>query len=139
MFRIIKYFLWLLVIILVSVFAINCDNNVTEPKTTNVETELGPPNLPNTISIGVYPNPFTHATNIRFDLPENGHASLIIYNTFKQPVLVIRDSNSEAGYYSVVWDSKDDNGNEVPDGIYICELKCNDSQKSITMLKISEY
>ncbi len=127
MFRIIKYFICV-IFIFALIFVINCSNNITEPKTTNNEAvELA--NLQN------FPNPFIYSTTIRCAIPTTEHVSLIIYNTFNKPVRVLLDGYYNVGYHSIQWDSKDDNGNDIADGIYFCEFKYKNFQEIKIMLK----
>ncbi|MCE5250251.1 T9SS type A sorting domain-containing protein [bacterium] len=71
---------------------------------------------------GNYPNPFNLSTTIGFSLPENGPASLVIYNIMGQKVRELISEQMEAGYHTVVWDSRDDSGKTAASGTYIARL-----------------
>jgi hypothetical protein len=64
-----------------------------------------------------FPNPFNPATIIRFDLPEPGNTSLIIYNILGQKVKELLNEFKDAGYYKVEF-----NASELPSGIYIYQI-----------------
>jgi hypothetical protein len=69
-----------------------------------------------------YPNPFNPTTTIRFSLPEANRVSLRIYNSMGQLVRTLLSENRDAGYHWVVWDAKNDNGQEVAAGVYIYRI-----------------
>ena len=65
-----------------------------------------------------YPNPFNPETEIRFQFPEAGHSVVRIYNTLGQEIRTLADGQYEAGFQSISWDGKDNNGQLVASGIY---------------------
>jgi hypothetical protein len=69
-----------------------------------------------------YPNPFNPNTEIKFDLPENIHVKLKIFNTLGQHVTTLVDEVRAAGAYRLLWDSKDSHGMTVASGVYIYQL-----------------
>jgi flagellar hook assembly protein FlgD len=73
-----------------------------------------------------HPNPFNPETEIRFVLPKASHVEVKIYNTLGQEIRTLADSPYEAGYHSVIWDSKDNQGNYVASGVYLYELKAHE-------------
>jgi hypothetical protein len=70
-----------------------------------------------------YPNPFNPETEIRFELPEDAHVVLKIFNTLGQEVRALVDAQYEAGYHGVRWDGKDENGHTVSSGVYLYKLE----------------
>ncbi|MCJ7813356.1 T9SS type A sorting domain-containing protein, partial [bacterium] len=73
-----------------------------------------------------YPNPFNPTTMIQYQLPENGHVSLIVYNMMGQEVKRLIDRNMEAGYHEVAWDGRSELDSRVSSGVYIVMLKAGD-------------
>ncbi|MBI4720800.1 MAG: S8 family peptidase [Chitinivibrionia bacterium] len=69
-----------------------------------------------------YPNPFNPTTWIPFFLPEEGRASVAIYDVTGAVVKVIRDRWYEKGAHSVTWDGTDAEGRSVASGVYLCVL-----------------
>lgn len=69
-----------------------------------------------------YPNPFNPTTWIPFYLPEDGRATLRVFDVQGRLVRVLRDREYRRGPHSVVWDGTDDNGTAVSSGVYFCEL-----------------
>ncbi len=70
-----------------------------------------------------YPNPFNPETTIRFTLPKSGHVQLVIFNILGQKVKMLVDENRKAGFYSLIWNGRDEFGNAVPSGIYYYSIK----------------
>ena len=73
-----------------------------------------------------YPNPFTAATTIRYQLSKPGEVKLMIYNLNGQLVRQLASENKDAGYFSIFWDGRDDNGKALPTGFYLCRMQTND-------------
>jgi len=78
-----------------------------------------------------YPNPFNPETEIRFQLPEDVHVTLSIFNLLGQKVRTIIDKQMTTGYHTIKWDGRNDFGNSVASGVYLyviqagkfCEVK----------------
>ncbi len=74
-----------------------------------------------------YPNPFNPSTLIPYQLPaisgQQSAVSLKIYNILGQEVRSLVDKKQAPGYYSVSWDGRDNYGQEVSSGIYLCRLE----------------
>ena len=69
-----------------------------------------------------YPNPCTESTVIRYTLPAGQSAQLTIYDVQGREIRSLTDSHAPAGLSQVVWDTKDNAGNRVSPGIYVCNL-----------------
>jgi len=69
-----------------------------------------------------YPNPFNPSTTIRYDLPKTGHMNLVVYDLQGRLIRTLVSEQKEAGYQSVVWDGRDDNGSMLPSGMYFYQL-----------------
>jgi hypothetical protein len=106
------------------------------------------PGLPDDFSLFQnHPNPFLSAaksrlagnpeTEIRFALPEAGHAVLKIFNLMGEEIRTLADEQREAGYHHIRWDGKDNNGNPVASGVYLYQLRAgNFSQvKKMSLLR----
>lgn len=68
------------------------------------------------------PNPFNTRTTIGYSLPEAGYVRLRIYNTLGQEIKTLVDGPIQAGHHSVIWDSRDESGQEVTSGVYIYQI-----------------
>jgi len=65
-----------------------------------------------------YPNPFRGLTQIQYNLPQNGHVSIKIYDVAGRLVRTLIDSDEFAGYLSVGWDGRNQQGMRVASGVY---------------------
>jgi hypothetical protein len=81
-----------------------------------------------------YPNPFNPETKLEFDLPKNCHVKLDIYNILGRKIRTLFDEYLSAGYKTINWDGKDDNGNEVPTGIYFYRIKAGEFTQAKKMI-----
>lgn len=70
-----------------------------------------------------YPNPFNPVTRIRYQLPQSSHVLLEVFNTLGKRVAVLADAAQPAGYYSLTWIARDEQGNRLPSGIYVYRLR----------------
>ncbi len=64
-----------------------------------------------------YPNPFNATTSIEFQMPDDAHAELKVYNTLGQKVETLIDEHVSAGRHEVSFDASD-----LSTGVYIYQL-----------------
>ncbi len=81
-----------------------------------------------------YPNPFNPSTTIQYDLPEDGHAELIIYNSLGQVVQTLQNGFQLAGAYSIQWNAVNKRGVRVASGVYFYTLKVGEFSQTRKML-----
>jgi len=84
-----------------------------------------------------YPNPFNPVTTLRYDLPENGIVTIIIYDMLGRQVKTLINQTQDAGFKSVVWNATNDYGKPVSAGIYLYQIQAgeNISTKKMVLLK----
>ena len=84
-----------------------------------------------------YPNPFNPTTTISYGLPKDSNVKLEIFNLLGQRVMTLLDERQTAGYKSIIWDGRDNNGQSVSSGIYFYRVNTGDRQitKKMTLLK----
>ncbi|MBN1351990.1 S8 family peptidase [candidate division KSB1 bacterium] len=70
-----------------------------------------------------YPNPFNPGTEIMYQLASDSDVRLSIYNMLGQLTRTLIRGNCQRGAHRVYWDGRDDNGAEVPSGVYILSLR----------------
>jgi len=113
-----------------------CDFGVSP---TGVENQEEPKNLPEEFTLGQnYPNPLNPSTSIQFRVGslkfgEAVHTTLTIYNILGQRVKTLVDEDKMSGEHSVVWNGKDEEGKEVPSGIYFYRLRVGMFEKTMKM------
>jgi len=85
-----------------------------------------------------YPNPFNPVTSIQYAVGSRQtrplHTSLKIYNILGQEVRTLVDEPKLPGTYQVIWDGRDDEGNDLASGIYFYRLQTGDSTEAKKML-----
>jgi len=69
-----------------------------------------------------HPNPFNSRTVIRYELPRPGWVSLRIYDLLGREVRSLINEDKPAGFHQVAWDGKDNQGQDMPSGIYLYRL-----------------
>ena len=84
-----------------------------------------------------YPNPFNPVTTLRYDLPENGHVNITIYDMLGREVKTLINQTQDAGFKSVIWDATNDYGKPVSAGIYLYQIQAGEyiSTKKMVLLK----
>ncbi len=75
-----------------------------------------------------YPNPFNPETWIPYQLAKNSDITIRIYDASGRIVRTLFTGHQTAGYYlsrseAVYWDGKNEFGEHVASGVYICELE----------------
>ncbi|MBD3170661.1 MAG: T9SS type A sorting domain-containing protein [candidate division Zixibacteria bacterium] len=92
-----------------------------------------PASLPNTMTLHQnYPNPFNAHTQVVFELPEEGHVKLSIYNMLGQEIETILDGNLQSGRHTVNWDA-----GSYSSGVYFYRLSTHEGSiaKRMTLIK----
>ena len=84
-----------------------------------------------------YPNPFNPYTTIKYDIPQNEHVELVIFNLLGQKIKTLISKEQQAGHYKTAWDGTTDLGRIVSSGIYIFRMRAGDfiDHKRMIMLK----
>lgn len=72
-----------------------------------------------------YPNPFNPQTQIFFSLPTDANVMLSIYNILGENIRVLIDGHRTAGIQTVIWDGKNNKGQDAASGIYFYKLQAN--------------
>jgi len=80
-----------------------------------------------------YPNPFNPITNIKYDIPENTHVTIAIYNILGQHMIDLVNEEQAAGYYHMQWNGLTKQGTPVSSGLYIYRLTTSEFTKSHKM------
>lgn len=83
-----------------------------------------------------YPNPFNPTTKIEFGIPEFTFVKINIYNSIGQEVRSLVNSSLPGGHYSIIFDGKDDFGNNLPSGIYYYRFVSKSFSESKKMVLI---
>jgi len=69
-----------------------------------------------------YPNPFNPETCICYELAKNTEVKLLVVDLLGKTVRNLRNAPQAPGYYTARWDGKDNQGRDLPSGIYMIIL-----------------
>lgn len=78
-----------------------------------------------------YPNPFNPITRIRFALPKNSFAKLVIYDMLGREIFILVNQQLNAGKYEIDW-----NAEQFSSGIYYYKIITNEFSKVKKMVII---
>lgn len=88
--------------------------------------------------LGNVPNPFNPSTRIHYRVPEGGaDLRLEIHDLAGRRVRMLLDGFESEGDKQVAWNGKDDQGEDLPSGVYFYRLSTSDRRQSgkMTLLK----
>ena len=107
-----------------------CDNNGSFKYSAETHVSIA---VPKVLSLSEnYPNPFNPTTNIEFTFPQQGRASLAVYNTLGQQVALLFSDNVEAGkIYRATFDAA-----SLASGMYFSILEFNGQKMTRKMLLV---
>ena len=83
-----------------------------------------------------YPNPFNPSTMISYYIPKTGAVKLQVYDVNGKLVRTLVNSSQSSGRYNVNFNGTDDNGINIPSGIYFYTLSSGDFTETRKMLMI---
>lgn len=72
---------------------------------------------------GIYPNPFNPSTTIRYSLAKAAEVKVNIYNRRGQLVRKFSEGQKHAGDYKLIWNGRDDKGNNQASGVYFFRVQ----------------
>jgi hypothetical protein len=81
-----------------------------------------------------YPNPFNPITTINYDLPQQTHVNIMIYDILGREVVKLISEEIPAGYQSVIWNTRNNFGQPVSAGIYFYQIQTKDFVKTNKMV-----
>jgi hypothetical protein len=93
--------------------------------------------VPQTLSLGNYPNPFNPSTSIAYTVPPAATQQpvrLEIFDVMGRLVQVLVDGVQEAGAYQVTWGGTDRTGVPLASGVYLSRLRVGEQVRVHRML-----
>ena len=81
-----------------------------------------------------FPNPFFKETVIDFVLPKSGVTQVDVLSMDGQELTTLLNYKLSSGYQKILWDGRDDDGNFIAKGVYLCRIK---AQEKTTLLPIT--
>jgi hypothetical protein len=84
-----------------------------------------------------HPNPFNTETQIKYQLKKANFVTLSIYNILGEKVRTLVKEKQAGGLKTIIWNGRDEKGNELASGIYFYELKAGEvtQTKRMVLLK----
>ncbi len=90
-----------------------------------------------------YPNPFGQgyavqipSTTITYSLGKQAPVNLKIYNLLGQEIVTLIEERQTSGIHSIHWNGKDKEGNQIPAGVYVYNLKVGNAHLTKKMLYV---
>ena len=81
-----------------------------------------------------YPNPFNPLTTLSYDLPENGHVGITIFDIAGKRVKTLVNTYQLAGSRSTQWNATNDAGTPVSGGLYFYTIRAGGLKQTRKML-----
>lgn len=82
------------------------------------------------------PTPFAGRTSVRYGLPYPTPVTVAVYNTAGRQVRRLFSGSAEAGYHHAEWDGRDDSGQPVGPGIYLCRIAAGGFRAMTKLVKL---
>ncbi len=84
---------------------------------------INPGSSDNPLGLTAAPNPFSSSISISFELSEPGHTSIGVYDLAGRKVCSLAETVLGAGQYSYAWDGRNQYGESVSAGLYLCRIQ----------------
>jgi endoglucanase len=118
-----------------NIFVANLDTaQIFDTSAFILPTNLTPAGILALTGFIIYPNPIKERATIFYSLKNHENVDICIYNLSGQRIKSLLISHQPAGDYSIAWNTDNENGSKVSEGVYICRILI--ATKVIT-LKIS--
>ncbi len=83
-----------------------------------------------------YPNPFNPSTEIMYSLPRDTHVELKIVDALGRLVIRLAEGFQLSGEHTQTWNGTDQEGQDMPSGVYLCQLKTENQIRTLKLLLI---
>jgi hypothetical protein len=109
-----------------------------EDKADGESIEAGSDKNPNKSVLSQnYPNPFNAETRIQYQMPKAGNVEIAIYDMMGRQLRKLMSGYQEAGTYEVTWNGRDDKGQSLASGIYLCRMQTEgfEEKRKVLLMK----
>ena len=80
------------------------------------------------------PNPLNPSTRITYDVPQETHIRLTVYDLLGSEVSTLVNQIEQPGFKTIIWNGRDHSGRPLSSGIYISRLETRTFSFSKKML-----
>ena len=95
---------------------------------TGTGIHLAPSRL---FGLSVSPNPFRSSATISFHISESGYTSIQVFDLSGRIVSTIENSNRSSGQHSCLWSGRNQDGEAVSAGLYLCRIQSGETSETI--------
>ena len=81
-----------------------------------------------------FPNPFNPSTTLRYGLDKDSHVTIEIYDITGQLISTLLNEEQSLGWYTLVWNGTNQQGTQVPAGIYLNRIISNNEVKTTKLM-----
>jgi hypothetical protein len=113
-------------------------NRTTHPTVTVTVTDFDMNLKPSAVTLyPAYPNPFNPEVTLSFNLEQDDHVSISIYDINGNWITDLISQQMETGSHSLVWKGTSQSGMPAPSGVYLVQLstKLETHIQRITLLR----
>jgi hypothetical protein len=83
------------------------------------------------------PNPFNPTTTLRWSLLDTGRTRLALFDARGRRLRTLVDEEQAGpGWYTTIWDGRDDRGTALPGGVYFARLEAPSATHSIRLVLV---
>jgi len=86
-------------------------------------------------SLKSFPNPFTERTELHYSLQEESPVQVKVYDVMGKEVQTLVQEDQTEGEHKVQWDGRNRQGQNLPAGLYIMQLKTGEETSSVRIMK----
>jgi hypothetical protein len=94
------------------------------------------PQIPNSIHLSAFPNPFNASISIQFTTPSSYPVQLVVYDVLGRKIAMIGQYAFSAGNHTLHWRGISDQGQPVASGMYFARLTTPLGAKSIPIVNL---
>jgi hypothetical protein len=89
------------------------------------------------VGLSCAPNPFNPRTTVSFELVNSGQVSMGVYDLRGLKIRSLAEAWFGAGQHQVVWDGRDDQGQDMGSGVYFIRLvsRVGDTSRRVVLLR----
>ncbi|HAE86631.1 TPA: hypothetical protein DCG86_01260, partial [Candidatus Marinimicrobia bacterium] len=81
-----------------------------------------------------FPNPFNPHTTIPYQIPEDTHVIIQIFDLSGKLIQTLVNTYQSTGYYDLVWDGTDFHGKEISSGVYIVRMQTKNFSQTMKIV-----